>query len=130
VGSEKDVSTVLSSIIRHGVDALWLIPDSDLLTWESLQYIPTTALEFNVPVIGFSSELVRNGALMGMFLNYDDVGRQAGMLASKILAGHLNLSMKPLQPDRFDVALNLNTARVLGIAIPSKFSASMRTSDK
>ena len=117
IHTEKDVPATLRALMPH-IEALWLVPDSTVLTEESLGFILSTALEASVPVIGFSSELVRSGALIGLSVNYEDVGRQASLLAQQILKGRAIPSQKAISPDRVRLALNLKVARVLGITIP------------
>ncbi len=117
VTSERDVPGALRALLPS-VGALWLVPDSTVLTDESLRFILNTALEERVPVIGFSREFARSGALLCLSVNYGDIGRQAGQLTRKILDGQLSLPMKPLHPDRIETSLNLKTAKFLQIEIP------------
>lgn len=117
ISSERDVPGSLRALLPS-VDALWLVPDSTVLTDESLRFILNTALEARVPVIGFSREFARSGALLCLSVNYADIGRQAGQLTRKLLDGQLSLPMKPWHPDRIETSLNLKTARFLGIDIP------------
>ncbi len=119
VRSEKDVPIVLRKLIAK-IDALWLIPDSTVLTRDSLRFLLGTALDHNVPVIGYSSEFVRSGALVGLSVSYQGVGQQAGQLASRILAGRATLAAATVPPDRVQISLNLKTARFLGITIPAQ----------
>jgi putative ABC transport system substrate-binding protein len=117
VSSERDVPGALRSLLPS-VGALWLVPDSTVLTDESLRFILSSALEERVPVIGFSREFARSGAFLCLSVNYRDIGRQAGQLARKILDGQVSLPMRPLHPDRIEMSLNLKTAKFLGIDIP------------
>lgn len=117
ISSEREVPGSLRALLPS-VDALWLVPDSTVLTDESLRFILNTALEARVPVIGFSREFARSGALLCLSVNYADIGRQAGQLTRKLLDGQLSLPMKPWHPDRIETSLNLKTAKFLGIDIP------------
>jgi putative ABC transport system substrate-binding protein len=117
VRTEKDVPGALRAVLPH-VEALWLVPDSTVLTEDSLRFLLGSALDANVPVIGFSSELVRSGALIGLSVNYEDVGRQAGLLATKILIDTSRPFSTTFPPERVRLSLNLKTARFLGITIP------------
>jgi len=119
VNTEKEVPPTLRALLSQ-VEALWLVPDSTVLTEDSLKFVLGTALDFNVPVIGFSSELVRSGALVGLSVNYEDVGRQAGLLAKKILSDQARPFATTFPPERLHLALNLKTARFLGIVIPQE----------
>ena len=117
VNTEKEVPPALRALLSQ-VEALWLVPDSTVLTEDSLKFVLGTALDFNVPVIGFSSELVRSGALLGLSVSYEDMGRQAGLLAKKILSDQTQPFTTTFPPERLRLALNLKTARFLGIIIP------------
>ena len=119
VRTEKDVPTALRAIIPQ-IQALWLVPDSTVLTEDSLKFVMGTTLDSNVPVVGFSSELVRNGALVGLSVRYEDVGWQAGLLARKVLSEQGGSFTSTFPPERLRLALNLKTARFLGIVIPSE----------
>ena len=117
VPSEKEVPAALGRLLGS-VGALWLIPDSTVLTDESLRFILNSALEAHVPVIGFSREFAKTGALLCLSVNYQDIGRQAGQLARRILDGRVTLPVKPIHPDRIEMTINLKTAKYLGIEIP------------
>lgn len=116
IRSEKELPDTLRALIAH-IDALWLVPDSTVLTEDSLRFVLATGLDHNVPVIGFSSEFVRSGALIGLSVNPEDIGRQAGILVKKMLNGERNSSFL-VPPDRIRFALNLKTAKFLGLTIP------------
>ena len=117
LNNERDVPGALRTLLPS-IDALWLVPDSTVLTDESLRFILNTALEERVPVVGFSREFARSGALLCLSVNYGDIGRQAGQLTRKILDGHVSLPAKPLPPDRIEMSLNRKTAKFLDIEIP------------
>ena len=119
VNTEKDVPAALRALILR-IEALWLVPDSTVLTEDSLKFVMGTALDSNVPVIGFSSELVRSGALVGLSVNYEDAGRQAALLANKIVSDQARPFATTFPPERLHLALNLKTARFLGIVIPQE----------
>ncbi|MGH7233554.1 MAG: ABC transporter substrate-binding protein [Nitrospiraceae bacterium] len=119
VSSEKELPAALRAIVSK-VDAFWLIPDSTILTEESLRFVLSTALDRNVPVIGFSSEFVRNGALVGLSVNSEDIGKQAGAMARRILKGQNAAPPATVPPDRVRFALNLKTAKFLGLELPSE----------
>ena len=117
VASERDVPASLRALLP-AIEALWLLPDSTVLNEESIKFLLSTALDSNLPVIGFSSDLVRRGALAGLSVRYDDVGRQAGQLARRILSGQPVPFSTVVPPDQVQLSLNLKTARFLRISIP------------
>jgi putative ABC transport system substrate-binding protein len=119
VASEKDVPYQLRTLLSS-TDALWLMPDSTVLTDESIRFILETALAQHVPVIGFSPEFTRLGALLSFSVNYGEVGRETGLLAKRILDGERILPLKPLHVERLKITVNLKTARFLGITFPKE----------
>lgn len=118
VRSEKEVPAAVRAMLPS-IQALWLVPDSTVLTEDSLQFMLGLTLDHNIPVIGFSSEFVRSGALVSLSVSYRDVGHQAGLLAKKILTGQDFSSIAVVPPDKVRLALNLKTAQFLGITIPT-----------
>ncbi len=114
---EKEVPQQLRTLLSE-CDALWLIPDSTVLTEESIRYILESALTKQVPVIGFSPELTRLGALLSVSITYSEVGRETGQLAKRILDANRPLPLKPVPVQRVRLTVNLKTARYLGIVIP------------
>ena len=117
VAGEKDVPHQLRALLST-TDALWLIPDSSVLTNESIGFILESALAYRVPVIGFSAEFTRLGALMSLSASYGEVGRETGRLARRILDGDVKLPAKPIPIERLKITVNLKTARFLGIEFP------------
>jgi putative ABC transport system substrate-binding protein len=117
VESEKDVPQQLRALLS-AADALWLVPDSTVLTNESIGFILETSLARRVPVIGFSPEFTRLGALLSLSVSYGEVGRETGVLAKRILDGDRKLPAKPIPIDRLKITVNLKTARFLGIEFP------------
>lgn len=117
VRSEKEVPAALRALLPK-IEALWLVPDNTVLTEESLGFLLGTALDASIPTIGFSSEFVRGGALLALFVSYQDVGRQAGQLAARILGGQASLAPGILAPERVRLAINQKTAKFLGVTIP------------
>jgi len=122
IGSEREVPSALRSLLPS-VGALWLVPDSTVLSDESLRFILNTSLEEHVPVIGFSKEFARSGALLCLSVNYTEIGRQAGQLTQRLLDGHVSLPLKPVPPDRLELSINLKTAKYLGIEIPKEIES-------
>lgn len=119
VENEKEVLPKLRSLLSD-VEALWLVPDSTVLTNESVRFILDSSLARRIPVIGFSPEFTRLGALLSMSVSYSDVGRETGLLARRILNGEGFLPHNPIPIERFKITVNLKTARYLGITFPKE----------
>ena len=122
VESEKDLPQQLRGLLSD-VEALWLMPDSTVLTNESVRFILESALAHQIPAIGFSPELTRLGALLSMSVSYGDVGRETGLLTRRILDGEGQLPLTPLPIQRLKITVNLKTAKFLGITFPSELTS-------
>lgn len=119
VGNEKEIPQQLRMLMSKS-DALWLVPDSTVLTDESIRFILESSLAKHVPVIGFSPEFTRLGALLSLSVDYGEAGREAGLLAKRILNGDQPLPLKPVPVQRIKITVNQKTARYLGITIPKE----------
>ena len=122
VESEKEVPQQLRSLLSES-KALWLIPDSTVLTDESIRFILESAVAKQVPVIGFSSEFTRLGALFSMSIDYGEVGREAGLLATRIMNGEQRLPLAPVSVQRVRITVNQKTARYVGVTISKELGS-------
>jgi putative tryptophan/tyrosine transport system substrate-binding protein len=122
VENKKEIAQQLR-MLGNSSEALWLIPDSTVLTDESIRFLLESALAKQIPVIGFSSEFTRLGALASLSVRYSEVGREAGSLAKRILNGDKQLPSKPVSVQRVSISVNQKTARYLGIAIPKELNS-------
>ena len=122
VESEKDVPQQLRTLLSAD-EALWLMPDSTVLTNESIQFILESALARQIPVIGFSPEFTRLGALLSISVNYGNVGRETGLLVKRILDREGLLPLNPVPIERLKISVNLKTARFLGITFPKELTS-------
>ncbi len=120
VENEKDVPQQLRTLLSDNIEVLWLMPDSTVVTNESVRFILESSLAQQVPVIGFSPEFTRLGALLSMSVSYGDVGRETGLLARRILDGERLMPLNPVPIERLKITVNLKTARFLGITFPKE----------
>lgn len=99
------------------VDALWIIPDTTVLSKESFQYFLQTSIDRRIPLLTFSESFVKGGALLALAPDYRGIGRQAGGLLEKILAGASPGTIPLLHPEGA-LVINRNTAQALNISLP------------
>ena len=117
VTSHKEVPSALREIVPQ-IQALWLLPDSTVLTEDSFDFLLKVTLEHNVPVVGFSSGLVQKGALVSTYIRYDDVGKQAAGLAEDLLDEDRSRTLNGMiSPKPLRLAINLKTANFLGLSV-------------
>ncbi len=122
VSSPHDVAAMLRSLLPN-IDVLWLIPDSTVLTEDSLDFLLSTTSDAGIPVFGFSSGLVRSGVLAGLYIDYSKVGKQVAGLAEELLKGKSIPQGTLLPPEHVSLAINRQIAQYLGIAVPPQLLA-------
>ena len=114
ITSESEVDTALKSIVKK-IDALWIIPDSTVITKNSLDAIFQAAEKNRLPTFCTSSAIVKGGALISISPDYASTGLQASQIAQKLLNDPTTTSLGIKQPDRLKITVNTNTAKTIGI---------------
>jgi ABC-type uncharacterized transport system substrate-binding protein len=85
--------------------------------------IVQVAMKYGLPTIYDVREHVEAGGLISYGASLDDAYRQAGVYAGKILRGAQPSELPVLQPTKFEIVLNLKTAKTLGIKVPASLFA-------
>ena len=80
--------------------------------------INTLALGARMPTMHGFREYVEAGGLMSYGANFPDLFRRAGDFVDKILRGAKPADIPVEQPTKFDLVINLTTAKALGLTIP------------
>jgi putative ABC transport system substrate-binding protein len=116
IKSSKMVSKALENLIGR-IDALWLLPDSTVITKKSFDLIKSITLKNKIPLLCTSDVFVKAGALAAVFSDYECVGSQAAQLAGEILERPSPGSLGIVNPDSFKLAINTDTAEKLGLKL-------------
>jgi putative ABC transport system substrate-binding protein len=85
--------------------------------------INTLALGARLPTMHGFREFAEAGALMTYGPNFPDLFRRAGEIVDKILRGAKPADLPVEQPTKFDLVINLTTAKTLGLTIPNNLLA-------
>ena len=118
VDSEKEVPCVLEDLVTQ-IDALWSVGDSMIFTAQSTRFILFYTIRNSTPFMGLSPSFVKAGALLALTCDYEDIGRQSGEIALRILAGEKPTNISIAIPRKTLLSLNLRTAEQIGIELPS-----------
>jgi len=105
--------------LKGRADALYVCTDP-LLTVNQVS-INTLAIRERLPTVNAFRQYVDAGALMSYGPNFPDLFRRAADLVDKILHGAKPSELPVEQPIKFDLIVNLTTARALGLTIPESF---------
>ncbi len=112
----EELSGAMRAIAGARAEALLAIDD---LTLSSLQgQILEIAARNRLPVVSQFREFVDAGGLMAYGPNNDEMFRRAAFFIDKILKGAKPADLPVEQPTKFELAINLKTAKALGLTIP------------
>jgi len=118
VTSGDEVASALKNMVDK-IDALWIVPDSTVVTKGLLETILNPALKHRLPVFCTSSAIVKAGALVSISPDYRQTGIQAAQLAQTLLNSPTVISLGVKQPDKLKVTLNTQTAGIVRVDISS-----------
>jgi len=116
-GSVDEIDAAFVTLERERPDALFVGGDPFLLSRRD--QLVTLAASLALPTIYPQREYVDAGGLMSYGTSVADGYRQAGTYTGKILAGMKPAVLPVLQPTKFDLVINLKTAKALGLAMPN-----------
>ena len=113
--SDNDLDAAFAAVVRAGARALVVEPDPFFDT-QRVQMI-VRAARYAVPTVFGWREHAFGGGLMSYGPNLPDAYRLAGIYAGRILKGAKPAELPVQQPTKFELIINLKTARTLGIDI-------------
>jgi putative ABC transport system substrate-binding protein len=112
-----EIDAEFDLFVRERPDALFVGPDGFFFS-RSVQFVTLAARE-RLPATYSNRETVAAGGLMSYGTDLSDTFRQVGVYSGRILKGKRPAEMPVLQSTKFEFVINLQTARALGIEIPS-----------
>jgi putative ABC transport system substrate-binding protein len=99
--------------LKGRVDLVLCPPDPDLYNSVTIKPLILASLEHRLPIVGFSAAFVRAGAVVGVYPDYREIGRQTGELAWRILRGEDGNHEEG--PRKVNAAINQRVAHLLGV---------------
>jgi putative tryptophan/tyrosine transport system substrate-binding protein len=119
--TESSFDTAFKAFDTQRIDALFV--GNDALFLSRREHLTALTAQHSLPAMYFFREFVAAGGLMSYATNILDGYRQAGVYAAKILKGTKPADLPVQQPTKFDLVINLKTARRLGIDLPAQLLA-------
>jgi putative tryptophan/tyrosine transport system substrate-binding protein len=115
-GTIGEIDNAFASRPQKGTEALFVAP-SPFLTNRRVQ-IATLATRYAIPTIHGNRDFVEVGGLMSYGASETDVHRQMGAYVGRVLKGEKPADLPVLRPTKFELVINLTTARAIGLTVP------------
>jgi putative ABC transport system substrate-binding protein len=114
--TNREIDAAFATLARERPDAL-LVSSSAYLTSRRVQLVQLAA-RHAIPAAYVGRQFVEIGGLMSYGANLPDVWRQLGAYASRVLKGAKPADLPVVQPSKFELVINHQTARMLGLTVP------------
>jgi putative ABC transport system substrate-binding protein len=115
-GSNREIDSAFESMVQKRTDAL-VVGAGALFNNRRVQIV-TLATHHRLPAIYTDRPYAETGGLMTYGASNADMNRQVGNYVGRILKGESPAELPVLQPTKFELAINLKTARALGLTVP------------
>src|SRR5215472_15722089 len=107
--TSHEIDAAFATFVRERVDALFVDPSG---------FFASRAMRRGIPAAYSQRELPDVGGLMSYGTNVADAWRQVGVYAGRVLKGAKPADLPVLQPTKFELVINAQTARLLGLTVP------------
>ena len=119
--TESELDSVFVSLAQLGVGAMLVAQEPSYLRWR--EHITALAAHYAIPASYAQRDYAAAGGLMSYDASVADSFRQVGVYVGRILKGERPADLPVMQPTKFELVLNLGTAKTLGLDVPAKLLA-------
>jgi putative ABC transport system substrate-binding protein len=115
IRSPQEIPSALASLSGR-VDLLWLIPDPEVVTLETIEFLMLFSPQNRVPIVTFSERHLSLGAFLAIEPEPMEMGRQAAEISLKLLAGYTPRNIVCTNAREGQLHLNQRVAKKLGLS--------------
>ena len=116
IHDERDIDAAFMSVVEQRIGGI--VVSSGAFFGIRLNQIVVLANHYAIPTLYPRREYAIAGGLMSYGTSFADAYHQVGMYVGRILKGEKPADLPVLQPSKFELVINLKTAKALGITIP------------
>ena len=117
-GSERDLDAAFVRLVQRNARSLIVAGDAFFLFQR--EQIAALAARHAIPAMYNTRDFVLAGGLMSYGASLTDAARQAGIYAARIVKGEKPADLPVMQPTKFELIINMKTAKALGLTVPDK----------
>jgi putative ABC transport system substrate-binding protein len=120
-GTPSDIAPAFATLVERQAGALLISSDASFIA--ARDQITSLAARYAIPTMFVDRTFAAAGGLLSYGANVSDVNRQVGAYAGRILKGEKPADLPVVQPTKFELVINLKTAKALGLTIPETLLA-------
>jgi putative ABC transport system substrate-binding protein len=112
---DAGIEVVMAALAKEGAGGLLLLGDP--FTQVHQQAIITLALKYKIPTTVTSRPMMESGGLMSYIVDIPDLYRRSSTYVDRVLKGEKPADLPVQNPDKFQLVINLKTAKALGVTV-------------
>jgi putative ABC transport system substrate-binding protein len=121
ISNGPEIDTAYATVARQGAGALLIAQNASFGNF--IDQLAALAARYKLPTMYPQREFAEAGCIVSYGADFAAGYRQAGLYVGKILKGAKSAELPIMQPTKFELVINLKTAKALGLTVPDKLLA-------
>jgi putative ABC transport system substrate-binding protein len=119
--TDQDIDAAFMTAAKQRIGAFYVAPEPSF--FRRRQRIISLAAQYAIPTLYVRRQFAANGGLASYGTSLADTYRQVGAYAGRILKGEKPADLPVVQPTKFELVINLKTAKAMGLTVPAPLLA-------